>query len=613
MGSRSVPDDVMLCAEVLGRFGVSAATVCRGVDAERPEDAIAAALERAPSRTEFLKRAISTGPRGIDCPARYARETPWTDLAELFESLGWSFDAEDRSGRSVAATRNPAGPFSVTVTDAEGRRRTATVEYPDTPLGRYNLPGLLAHVERRLLYGFDWRFVALSDGADRWRFALVETDDLDELRASHGDRVAPFGGPLLARHSPVAYGPGADRSVFPDWATAGDDRDAPASATERSRGEAGNDAGSADPNEDAADSGADAGESDTDDLIEFVGQPGDRESIDDDAPTVADDAATVGDERRSGPATGGDDDVERRSTGSRTQSDNSGGGGTVARDPGGFDGVDGEAFSGGGDAEFGGDEDDGAASATEAGEDDADATWGGGFDDLSGWSTPGGSTADDADGTDDSADAVGGSTATDQPTDDDRAHGDDIDGFSLSGSPTTIRSAGDGDDDGGSETAAGPSGPTAAETFTAAAGTVDGATSVDDTDRVAADDAGGETRETADDGGDDDDDFFDGGLAGGPDVSRVENDSFGLPESQTDDERLQAAGAAIDAGGGVSVKGLLDDDSFLPTIPAEGPTEVRLDFEETFDPTAPSPAETQGSDAEDGFVWVNADRLGSES
>jgi len=576
MGSRSVSDDVMLCAEVLGRFGVSAEAVCRGVDAERPEDAIAAALERAPSRTEFLKRAISTGPRGIDCPARYARETPWSALADLFEALGWSFDAEDRSGRPVAATRNPAGPFSVTVADTEGRRRTATVEYPDTPLGRYNLPGLLAHVERRLLYGFDWRFVALSDGADRWRFALVETDDLTDLRGTHGDRIEPFGRPLLARHAPVAYGPDADPTVFPDWATDAEGRDGAADA-ERwpdTTDDEGDDPGRDDP----------ADPDDTDDLIEFVGQAGRRDSISDDAASVDDDAAATA---------------------------NPDGGATVERDPGGFGGAEREVLSGGAepatDDDSADDEDEGAPD---------DGTWSDGFDDLSGWSTP----EESSDDGDDAGEE--GETATDAG--DARAHGDDVDGFSLSGSPTTVRSSDEdavaADDE--------PSGPTAAETFTAAAGTVDGTTSVGDTtgasapsdsldaaddgDAAAASDDGGEANDDGGEANDDGDDFFDGGLAGGPDVSRVENDSFGLPESQTDDERLQAAGAAIDAGGGVSVKGLLDDDSFLPTIPAEGPTEVRVSFDATFDPAAPSPAETQQSEAEDGFVWVNADRLGSE-
>jgi hypothetical protein len=576
MGSRSVRDDVVCCAAVLGRFGVSAAALCRGTDAERPEDAIAAELERAPSRTEFLRRVISTGPQGIDCPARYARETPWDELAALFEGLGWSFEAEDRTGRSVAATRTPTGPFSVTVADAEGRRRTAIVEYPDTPLGRYNLPGLLAHVERRLLYGFDWRFVALSDGADRWRFALVDTDDLAALRADHGDRIAPFGRPLLPRRSPVAYGPDADPAVFPDWATDGGDASPDGAASPVDDADA---AGTSSAEPPVTDVPADAAATDeTDDLIEFVGGTDRQETIADDAGATDAAAANLGND----------------------------------------DGAGDES-----DAEAGG------------------PAWSDEFDDLSGWATADGDDAgrdgagDPADATERRADAGAGADAS-AGTDADEGADDATDGFSLSGSPTTVRSPGGDDkdddddaDDAGDERASAPSGPTAAETFTAAAGTADGATSEDverggatpptEAAEPAETDREDETTDPlavaaeAGESGDGDDDFFDGGLSGGPSVSRVENDSFGLPESQTDDERLRAAGAAIDAGGGVSVKGLLDDESFLPTIPAEGPTEVRVRFDATFDPSAPSPAETRTSDAEDGFVWVNADRLGSES
>ncbi len=471
MGSRSVPDAVVVCAEVLGRFGVAAETVSRTGDS--PEAAIEAALDRAPSRAEFLGRTISTAPRGIDAPARYARETPWTALRTTFEALGWSFAVEDRSGRPVDNVATPAGPFSVTVEDGAGRTRTATVEYPSTPLGRYNLPAVLAQVERGVLYGLDWEFVALSDGTDRWRFAPVRTEDLATLREAHGDRIAPFDRSVLARDGPAAYEPPADSSVWPAWTDEGD-------AAPSTRGATVSASPSSPPDS-------------PDDVIRFVG--GDDDPADAEAPDETT-GRTMGDASATTP--------------------------------------DGET-----DADDGDDADDGETVAGVT------------FDSLSGWST-----ADDG-------------------PDRDAAASD----FTLSGSPTTVRTGADavGRDD----------------------------ERDDETEPDSGTDRTGEGSDT----GDPDDDFFDGGLSGGPSVDRVETESFGLPESQTEDERLQAAGAAIDAGGGVSVSGLLDDESFLPTIPAEGPTEVTMTFEDSFDPSAPSPADTRESDSEDGFVWVNADGL----
>jgi len=464
MDSRS--SSVVVCASVLGRFGVSADTVAD--DARSPEAAVEAAIERAPSRTAFLRRTISTAPRGIDASARYARETPWRQLRTTFEALGWSFDAEDRSGRSVERAASPTGPFSVTVADADGRRRTATVEYPQTPLGRYNLPALLARIERKLLYGVDWRFVALSDGADRWRFAPVEADALAALRDAHGDRVEPFGRPLLARHGPTAYEPDGGPGVWPDWAreTASTD--------------------------DGATAGGPTADVDTADVIDFVGgsDPGDDES----------------------------DSTE--------DSD----GETVLRDGVAFDGLS-----------------DWSAAESSSEEPTPEAT----------------------------GDGVSGASETDASTDD--AGTDDTAAFTVGGSPKTVRST---DEESAGADAASGRGP--------------------ETDSA--------TEPQTDDG---DDEFFDGGLSGGPSVERVENESFGLPESQTDEESLQAAGVAIDAGGGVSVAGLLDDESFLPTIPASGPTEVRLSFDTSFEPAAPAPVETPERDDEDEFVWVNADGLGT--
>ncbi len=552
MGSRSVPDPVVVCAEVLGRFGVAAADVAGA--GESPEDAIGTALDRAPSRAAFLRRTISTAPRGIDAPARYARETPWAELRTAFEALGWSLAVEDRSGRPVGGVASPAGPFSVTVEDAEGRARTATVEYPATPLGRYNLPAILARVEDGVLYGLDWTFVALSDGADRWRFAPVRREDLETLQAAHGPRVTPFERPVLARHGPEAYDPPAADDVWPAW-TDDVDADAPGADVET----AGDDATAA-----------------ADDVITFVGDEADDRTGDaDDAASVTGGSAEAGTDLPGAAAQTGDDgvmtDADPTDDSVRADADTADDGGATAVADVTFDGLsdwstaDDGAESDDEDESGVGDEDE---SATEGDARVESVTAAGGS--IGSTTTLGSGSAEGTTeavatepGTASPGSAGGASASAATPE-----GGSETDGLTLSGSPTT-RTVGEGGDD------------------------ESGTTAADPTDGDADDDGA----------------FFDSGLSGGPSVDRVENESFGLPESQTEDERLQAAGAAIDAGGGVSVEGLLDDESFLPTIPTEGPTEVTLSFEDSFDPSAPSPAETREADSEDGFVWVNADGL----
>jgi len=57
-------------------------------------------------------------------------------------------------------------------------------------------------------------------------------------------------------------------------------------------------------------------------------------------------------------------------------------------------------------------------------------------------------------------------------------------------------------------------------------------------------------------------------LSGTSKTARIDNDSFGTAlEPQSDDDRYRALGAALDAGGAVSVRGLLEDDEFLPELP----------------------------------------------
>ncbi|MFC4540546.1 hypothetical protein ACFO5R_01235 [Halosolutus amylolyticus] len=149
-----------------------------------------------------------------------------------------------------------------------------------------------------------------------------------------------------------------------------------------------------------------------------------------------------------------------------------------------------------------------------------------------------------------------------------------IDGFELSGSSAVSRvpgAAGDRDE--------------ASEDGT------DGRESARETDVSTAD-----SRTTTTDGW---------SLSGTTTTARVSNDAFGTDDvPQSEDDRYRALGAALTTGRDVSVKGLLEDDEFLPSLPAAEPEETRLTFEDSFDPDAVEEAKAVAE--ESGFVWVES-------
>ncbi|ADD05271.1 uncharacterized protein Nmag_1695 [Natrialba magadii ATCC 43099] len=104
----------------------------------------------------------------------------------------------------------------------------------------------------------------------------------------------------------------------------------------------------------------------------------------------------------------------------------------------------------------------------------------------------------------------------------------------------------------------------------------------------------------------DTDDF--GSLSGTSTTARVSNDSFGSDvEWETEDDRYRALGAALGAGGAVSVRGLLEDDEFLPELPAAEKAETRIEFADAFDPAAVTRAKAAAEQS--GFVWVESGSL----
>ncbi|ELY98182.1 hypothetical protein [Natrialba asiatica] len=99
-----------------------------------------------------------------------------------------------------------------------------------------------------------------------------------------------------------------------------------------------------------------------------------------------------------------------------------------------------------------------------------------------------------------------------------------------------------------------------------------------------------------------------GSLSGSSTTTRVTNDSFGSDvEWESEDDRYRALGAALGAGGKVSVRGLLEDEEFLPELPERERSETRIEFGDAFDPAAVSRAKAAAEQS--GFVWVESGSL----
>lgn len=162
-----------------------------------------------------------------------------------------------------------------------------------------------------------------------------------------------------------------------------------------------------------------------------------------------------------------------------------------------------------------------------------------------------------------------------------------VDGYELSGSPSVSRLGG------GTESAAGRK--ETGEAGEAGTGTDrDGSDSGDGSGHDSVASAGG--RATSTDGW---------SLSGTTTTARVSNESFGTDDRpQSEDDRYRALGAALTTGRDVSVKGLLEDDDFLPELPAAEPEETRVTFEDGFDPDAVDEAKAVAE--ESGFVWLDS-------
>nr|WP_255194558.1 hypothetical protein [Natronobeatus ordinarius] len=210
---RALPDDVLVCADVLGAFGVTAADVrARGRTSDDLETALAEALGDSRDRTAFLRQTICRSDRGVDVSARYSVRALERELSDAFAAIGWSLSVTDRGRRLRLEARGPAG-----------RCREVVADYPETPLGTDNFPAIVHAIDETLLAGVDARFVLCSSGRDRWRAALVEVDELERVRERYHERIEAFDRPLLPEHDAAAYVPSARPDgdavePWPEWA-----------------------------------------------------------------------------------------------------------------------------------------------------------------------------------------------------------------------------------------------------------------------------------------------------------------------------------------------------------------------------------------------------------
>lgn len=152
-----------------------------------------------------LLTTLADTDRGIDSPREFWDHAPGNHLAVALSAFDVSIALE-------GAHEDSPGDFVVEI-EADGERRTETVAYPDTPLGDRNYPAIVAAVEDLLPVPVS---LPLLDGPeDRWQFVAVADEDLAALRGAYGERVAPFGEPLLAERQPADYRGDATPAVTP--------------------------------------------------------------------------------------------------------------------------------------------------------------------------------------------------------------------------------------------------------------------------------------------------------------------------------------------------------------------------------------------------------------
>lgn len=213
MPGRSPDDDLAEYLEALRGFGLPDAEIReRHGDRSLAEgDALQSAIDQVTDDDPTLEglydrlhATLAESSRGIDATARYWNRVPAVQVGEVLSEYGYRL--------SIELGESASSPFTVALTDPEGRTDEHRFSYPEGPLGEDNYPALVHAIETELLERPDLTFVLLTDRGRRWRFVLVETDDLTELRERYGDRITVFDRPLLRGTQPVDFADGAPAS-----------------------------------------------------------------------------------------------------------------------------------------------------------------------------------------------------------------------------------------------------------------------------------------------------------------------------------------------------------------------------------------------------------------
>ncbi|MCU4742360.1 hypothetical protein [Natronoglomus mannanivorans] len=508
--------DVLVCADVLGAFGVTPADVRTQTDPTLEdrslERVLAIALEDTRDRTAMVRQIVCRSSRGLDCSARYSTSALADELTTTFEAVDWSIDVCERDG---------GGRLGVRATDGSGRRRETEIEYPETPLECDNFPAVLAGLNDEILYSVDARFVLLSSGVDRWRAALVEREELEGVRDRYGHRIPVFDRPLCPEYGIDSYVGGTESRGECGRTSDGDSETGPwpAWALERTKWST---------STTGSTSSGHASESD---------DSRDRTAPDDATPDLIEEAEP-------------DRSQSESESGSRLEATTE------------------------------------AATRVETGTETGDSS---GRSSRTDTDTDAETLVSDAEGSNES---MGNGTTSESS-----------DLVVAGGSPTVSRVRQQGNDERNGERGSERDGDS--HQYPAATGKSERAVERTDPPRADRNDRSAvvsrrERRETDTDG-------F-GTLSGKTKTARVTNDSFGADvETPTDDDRYRALGAAIGTGKNVSVKGLLDDDEFLPELPAAERVETRIEFADEFDPAAVPKAKAAAE--ESGFEWVESGSL----
>jgi hypothetical protein len=234
---RQVVGDHLVAAavDVLDGFAVSGTAVVTHHGAELADDgpalprAVEAALRGDGRRripAVFVRSAIAAGPRGIDAPGKYRNGALELQFSDVFGAIGARVEVTDAEGVPLDESAIAPEPYRIEITDAADRTHGISFSYPDTPLGKDNYPALVYVLRERLLAETGYTLVPLAAPDRRWRFGLVETDELERLRTTYGDRIVIGNHPVLAERPLDAYVPTGDGSdvVVPSWVDQTDDR-----------------------------------------------------------------------------------------------------------------------------------------------------------------------------------------------------------------------------------------------------------------------------------------------------------------------------------------------------------------------------------------------------